>query len=228
MTDIQTHFRALSNGEGIPDDHVRYLRGLRDRGVNPGVIYDIGSCVLHWTKVAHEIWPEAMVIAFDALEETEFLHSEYKAQHPDKFDYFHAILSDRDNGAVFWHENLQFPSGSSYYREIGTDVYRTSVGRIRPTRMLDSIVREKEFPPADLVKIDVQGAELDVLYGGTESMSKATDLVVELQSRRYNEGATLVGQSRPIIEGMGWTIQSRGAFSRGIPDGDYHFSRVVG
>jgi len=48
-------------------DHERILRTLTGLGPNP-VIYDVGSCILHWTKAAKKVFPDATYVLFDAWE----------------------------------------------------------------------------------------------------------------------------------------------------------------
>ena len=52
---IQNHLTDLYNMHCMPQNHVNYLVKLKNEGFEPKVIYDIGSCVLHWTNVAKKI-----------------------------------------------------------------------------------------------------------------------------------------------------------------------------
>jgi len=74
VVDIQTRLRELGSQRLIPRSHVDYLAKLKGSGVEPKVIYDIGACVLHWTNEASRIWPEAEIVAFEAMDSTEFLY----------------------------------------------------------------------------------------------------------------------------------------------------------
>jgi hypothetical protein len=119
------------------------------------------------------------------------------------------------------------PGGNSYYREIGFDN-----GKFFPenkyiemrSKTLDTVVRECGFPLPDLVKIDVQGAEIDILRGGTKTIQNARRLIVELQAIEYNLGAMTADSSLPIIENMGWKCCDP-LFQNNGPDGDYGFVR---
>jgi len=224
---IDTRLHHLAEIDDLPEDHVQYLYFLRDHcNFQPRVIYDIGSCVLHWTKVAHRVWPKAKIIAFDGLRHVTFLHERHKHEvGEDRFDYHIDVLSHEDRLGVRWHENPLFPSGCSYYKEVGTNLYKNSHGRPRIARSLDSVVSSRGFPKPDLVKIDVQGAEIDILRGGRGVMEDTKHLLVELQCVQYNEGAMMVDESIPVIEGLGWSCRARKPFSRGHPDGDYHFEK---
>jgi FkbM family methyltransferase len=198
-------------------DHVKYLRKLKSEGLEPKVIYDIGSCVLHWTNEAKNIWSDSKYVLFDAFEPAEFLYEGY--------DYHIGVLSD-SNKTVEWWQNDMMPGGNSYYREIGrTDFFTDGMSTVRPTKTLDEVVRERGFPKPDFIKIDVQGCELDILKGATETLKSVKDLVVELQHTEYNKGAPQVQESLPFIESLGFKCVYP-MFAYNGPDADYHFRRV--
>ena len=46
----------------------------------------------------------------------------------------------------------------------------------------------KHWPAPDLIKMDIQGAEMDVLKGAQDCLKTCKDLIVELQTVEYNKG----------------------------------------
>uniref|UniRef100_A0A6C0HXG9 Methyltransferase FkbM domain-containing protein n=1 Tax=viral metagenome TaxID=1070528 RepID=A0A6C0HXG9_9ZZZZ len=218
--DIQSHLTHLSKLT-FPTDHIAYLKRLKESGFEPKVIYDIGSCILHWTKEAKKLWPDATFILFDAFEYAEFLYEGY--------DYHIGVLSDEEKEVDFY-QNEYFPGGNSYYREIGSptpDYHFPKNNSIRKrTFMLDKVVKERGFPLPDFIKIDVQGSEMDILKGGLETVKHATRLIVELQHMEYNEGAMQASESVPMIEGMGFRCVDP-MFTNAGPDGDYGFINTL-
>lgn len=218
--DLKIHLNNLSNKDELPINHINYLLKLKNDGFEPKVIYDIGSCVLHWTNVAKKIWPDAKIILFDAFQPAEFLYSGY--------DYHIGVLSNTDYNIVKFYQNDFYPGGNSYYREIGcrNGFYFPENKYIEmKTMTLDTIVKERGFPLPDLVKIDVQGAEIDVIRGGLNTINNAKRLIVELQHTEYNKGALKVDQSLPIIENLGWKCTDP-LFQNNGADGDYGFIRI--
>lgn len=216
---LQERLLSLSKERLLPNNHINYLYKLKEQGFEPKVIYDIGSCVLHWTDYAKEIWPDAKIILFDAFEPAEFLY--------DGYDYYMGVLSDVDDNIVRFYQNDYFPGGNSYYREIGCDggsYFPEDKYIEKKTKTLDTIVRERGFPLPDFIKIDVQGAEIDILRGGQNTIKHAQKMIVELQHMEYNLGAKLCDESRKIIEDMGW-ICTDPLFQNNGCDGDYAFSR---
>jgi FkbM family methyltransferase len=208
----------LSSIDLLPKKHFNYLKDLKKSGFEPKVIYDIGSCVLHWTNAARKLWPNAKYILFDAFEPAEFLYTGY--------DYNIGVLSNVDDNEVKFYQNDMWPGGNSYYKEIdSTGYFPEDKFIVKKTKKLDTIVAEKGFPLPDLVKIDVQGAELDVIAGGSKTLSNATEMIVELQHNQYNYGAKLLNESLPTIESYGWKCVLP-LFSNNGNDGDYGFSRT--
>lgn len=217
----QEYLCKLSARTDFPQAHIQYLYKLKSQGFEPRVIYDIGACVLHWTKEAQRIWPNATIIAFDAIDELQYLYNVTGVQH------YIGVLSDEDDKPVHFYQNLEYPTGSSYYREMSemSDIiFPENEYIVKQSKTLDTVVREHMFPKPDLMKLDVQGAEIDILRGATSVLSHAQHLIAELQHQEYNKHALKADQSIPIIESMGWRCVAP-LFCNNGPDGDYGFSK---
>jgi FkbM family methyltransferase len=221
QSEDEVYLLELSKKKLIPQDHISYLQKLKSEGFEPKVIYDIGACVLHWTKEAEQIWPDAKIIVFDAMDITEFLYKDY--------DHFNGVLSDVDGRMVDFTEDTKLPGGNSYYRENenqNNSEYLRNAKTIKKTAYtLDSVVKDKKFPLPDFIKIDVHGAEVDVLRGATDSLKNVQRMVIELQEVDYNKGAPKVSESLPFIESLGFTCTDP-KFCNNGSDADYGFVRV--
>jgi len=224
MTTAQDNLRYLYDQALLPRAHYYYLLKMRDEfNIYPNVIYDIGSCVLHWTYYAKQVWPQARIICFEAMQDAAFLYEE------NNLEYHIGLLSDQDGKQLTFYENTQHPGGNSYYREnedfspdarfLFSDhhaVTKTSVS-------LDTVVRSRGFPPPDLIKMDIQGAELDVIKGALSSLEHCKDLILELQHVEYNKGAPNKDVVIDHLAGMGYKlITPMFSTAMGV-DGDYHF-----
>jgi hypothetical protein len=74
-----------------------------------------------------------------------------------------------------------------------------------------------------MIKMDVQGAELDVLKGAVETLKSVNHIILELQVVEYNKGAPLKDAVIEYMDSIGFDCL--GIFSNNGPDGDYHFVR---
>lgn len=219
---IESRLREIASVINIPQDHINYLTKLKEGGFEPRVIYDIGACVLHWTRVAQSLWPKAEVIAFDGFDKPEFMYKEAGLR------YHIGVLSDKEDFVSFYQNDF-YPGGNSYYREVGHPdshtLFADSTVRLVPTYCLDNVVEKMGFPLPDLVKIDVQGAELDIIKGGLSTIKNAKHLIVEMQHTDYNAGAPKVDVTLPFIESLGFKCVAR-RFAAAEVDADYGFVRV--
>ena len=223
VVDIKQFLRDLRDPYPFPPAHIEYLNKLKNEGLEPKVIYDVGACVLHWTDRVKTIWPESEVIAFEAADVHEFLYQEAGVK------YHIGVLSNESGKEVDFYQNDEAPGGNSYYREnaeiqpAAAHLYADKYLKKLRTITLDAIVNLKQFPPPDLIKMDVQGAELDVLKGAQETIKTAKHIILELQIVEYNKGAPLKDTVIAYMDSIGYDCL--GLFSNNGPDGDYHFVR---
>lgn len=202
----------------LPVNHIKYLEFMKKEfKFEPKVCYDIGAAVLHWTRHAERIWSGTQVILFDAFEPVEMFYKTHK--------YNIGLLSDKDNVDMKFYQNDLLFGGNSYYKEYDNNIFPESNYIIKKSKTLDTIVKEKGFPLPDLIKIDVQGAELDVLKGATNTLLNCKYLIVELQDMNYNQGAPLAPITIKYLEDNGWILIAS-KFSDNGPDGDYCFINI--
>jgi hypothetical protein len=123
---------------------------------------------------------------------------------------------------IDFYENTEHPGGNSYYKETTgafTDAHKSK----RMTMPLDTIAKQNNWQKPDLIKIDVQGAEVDVLKGAKNTLMKCKDIILEAQHVNYNEGAPKFDEVKAYLESIGFTL--KGQIVKHEVDGDYHFTR---
>lgn len=203
----------LSRQDLLPRDHKQYLYNL---DIEPKVIYDIGASALHWLKHARTKWPDARLYAVDASQNLEHLY------RTENLEYEIAVASDSDDKTVqFYNDPYNF-AGNSYYKE-NTMHYNQSHIEYRKTLTLDYIVKKNNWPAPDLIKLDVQGAEKDVLKGAEKTLEACQDIILETQHENYNEGAPLVEEVIQYMQEKGFELVEK--IHQGEVDADYHFRK---
>ena len=221
--EARRQLQTLSNQPNASmEAHARILLALKEEeGFDPRVIYDVGASVLHWTRMVSGIWPGARTIVFDANPDLQELYRACGLP-----DYHLGVLGHSDEQLVqFWYSR-ELPYGNSYYRQSNGTPGAPAYDRFLelPTRTLDSIVQEREWPGPDLVKIDVQGAERDILEGGLDTLRQTEYLIVEMQHEPFNNGAPMVETTLPWLRSLGWELL-KPRFSDNGPDADYLFRK---
>jgi FkbM family methyltransferase len=210
---VEARLRELASRDDQPKDHVEYLKQMN---IQPKVIYDIGACVMHWTKEASKIWPESKIIMFDGMNHAEFLYKESGLDY-----YCDGPVGDFTRW-VKYYENPMDPAGNSVFKE-DTQFFTEEHAVDKKMRSLDDIIEEKGWPKPDLVKIDVQGAELLILVGAEKTLSECQDIIIEMQHQEYNLGAPQKDVVTMWLDEIGFELVSQ--IHIGNVDSDYHFRR---
>lgn len=221
---ILKNIKKVSDYRNMPTDHVNYLIKLKkEYNFVPKTIYDVGACVLHWTQSAEQIWPESEIILFDATDAFESLYLETG------LDYYIGALSNQSNKTIKFYQNNENFAGNSYYKEnpkyspAAEHLFNESSIVELTTKTLDDVVADKFLNPPQIIKIDVQGAELDVLIGAEKSLITCEHLIIELRNVEYNIGSPEKEEIISYLKTKGFN--NLGLFSDNGPDGDYHFIR---
>lgn len=161
----------------LPD--VTYER-LRDHGFRPKTIIDVGAWHGEWaTSVAHT-FPETRIVMFDALEDNRPYLEQITGPH---FSYEICVLAAESGLERTFSVS---GTGSSLYPE-RSDAQRSTTKVI--TKTLDEVLASRGVLEPILLKLDVQGAELEILIGGTNTLERSEVVQLEVALLKYNEGA---------------------------------------
>jgi FkbM family methyltransferase len=144
-------------------------------------VLDVGANSGQFAEFVHKILPQANIYSFEPLtnpfKKLEMLKKEIPFLHCYQF----AIGSE--NGEMDMHLNEFSPSSSLLsMTELHSSTFpytKNSVLQKVPVRTLDSLLSEFKLDKNILLKIDVQGFEMEVLKGSKELLDKISILIVE-------------------------------------------------
>ena len=163
------------------------LEEVRDMGINPNAILDIGAHTGQFHSWSKRVWPDVGVFMIEANP----LHE----SHLDKLammngdNYLIAALGDEEREVTFYtRSDKPHTEGNSYYKEANYwDIPQLVQESKTKLKKLDNIFEDDAT--FELIKIDTQGSELDILKGGEELVKRALAVVLEVSLIEYNEGA---------------------------------------
>ena len=219
---VMTNIYNVYNQDLLPRDHVNFLENVLHKKFNiqPQVIYDIGSAVLHWERHAKRLWRDAKIFCFDAFSPLEEL---YKQQN---VNYNMCCLSNVNDLSVNFYQNDMLFGGNSVYKEKNDKVFPTKNFIVKKTITLDTLVNEKNIPYPDMIKMDVQGNELNIIKGATNVLKCCSYLILELPDVEYNEGAPQKEAVIEYLKSIGYVMFCEN-FSKNIADSDSCFVNVL-
>ena len=176
------------------DTTQKFIRRLIKDGFHIETVYDVGAYKGDWTRRLKTILPGANFYLFEANKEHEIELSATGSK------YFLEVLSSSEEKLKWWSIS---GTGDSLFRENHV-FYQEIEPVIRSTRTLDSLIAETNLPLPNLIKIDVQGGELEVLKGGKNSVKDTAVIILEIPIVEYNAGAPNISEYLAYMKAIGF------------------------
>jgi FkbM family methyltransferase len=172
----------------------KFVKQLIKDGFEFRSVYDVGAYKGDWTREIKLILPNSEFFLFEGNEDHESFLQNVGSK------YCLAVLSDADGERNWWSIA---GTGDSLFRE-NHDFYEHLEPAIKFTRTLDNLISEMKLPPPDLIKIDVQGAEIEVLKGASVSVQYASIVILEVPIIEYNIGAPQISDYLNYMKSIGF------------------------
>ena len=182
------------------------FRAFKECGFEPKAIFDVGSSHSGWSWNISSLFPEAAFHLFEPL-------ADYKPNYQKRAAW---VLASRPNLRL--HKialgeidgQTQIGSDEAGY---GASTLVTEASEIFPEmfdipiRRLDSYVAEFGLPKPQVLKVDVQGAELAVLEGAGSLLEDVRLIQIESWLRRSYDGKTpLLHEITEYLSGRGFSL----------------------
>jgi FkbM family methyltransferase len=148
----------------------------------PKSILDIGANVGQFYNEIKNIFPNSYYYLIEGSESCEVVLETLNV------DYSICLLSDSEKEVDFYiRKNEPRCTGNSIYRE-NTSFYDDDQILIekKQTKTLSNLLNNQKF---DLIKIDVQGSEIDIINGGLDIIKEAKGILMEVSLMEYNQNA---------------------------------------
>lgn len=159
-------------------DSIRQLlEQAKGMGFQPSTVIDIGAAHGSFARQCLEIFADTQYLLVEPLSEYQPILAELSRICPSIRTIFAAATAFPGEVVIHVHQDLV---GSSLCLEVeqGTDV--NGIPRVVPAVMVDTLVGEIGMKGPFLLKIDVQGAELDVLKGAERVLQDCEYVILEV------------------------------------------------
>ena len=163
------------------------LQEIRNMGINPTSILDVGAHTGQFYGWAKGVWPNSVIWMIEANHLHKGALSNLTRGKND--EYLIAALGDEEREVTFYtRSDKPHTEGNSYYEEVNYwDIqHLVQKNKITLQRLDDLFTDDTTF---EVIKLDTQGSELDVLRGGENLCKKASVIILEVTYVEYNKGA---------------------------------------
>jgi FkbM family methyltransferase len=142
------------------------------------IVFDVGANAGDYSAAVLARLPSARLYAFEPSE-TAFRELEKRVGTAAKL--FNVALSDRNASGVLYSDHAGSGIASLFDRDLGHASVAMSRREAVALRALDEVCDEEKVERIDLLKLDVEGSELDVLRGAERLLSRGAIEVIQFE-----------------------------------------------
>lgn len=175
------------------------LQKTKARGLRITSALDGGAARGDWTREFKAIFPDAKVIAVDPRDDVQS-ELQLVARELSGVTVAQTLLGDHE-GAVKFNE---FTDQSSILPSAAGKSFGTV--RTAPMTTIDKLVEKYGLPGLDLIKLDLQGAELIALSGAPQTLRRAQAVLLEVSFFRLQQGTPLAGEVIAFMHERGFRL----------------------
>ena len=185
------------------DQMFERLKKLELKGFSPVTILDAGANKGDWTRSALAVWPRAK---FLMVEPTPMHEPSLRGVQPAQ-PYAITLIGERQTTVSMWVDQRKTPgTGNSLYFESAAPRVGAFRQEERNMTTIDRLLEERGMGPPQLIKLDVQGAELRALDGASRALQTAEVVLIEVSLVEWNVGQPLWFEVHAYMEMRGFSL----------------------
>jgi len=183
---------------------------------SPRAILDIGANAGTWSTNVRQEYPDSKILMLEASDQ-QIPALEATVAAIGNAKYRIAVMSVNDGDVIPFYFNPKANTGNSMFQE-----QTKFFSKIKPVEKisikLDTLIKEEATSGEteaflrgnqdvfDMIKVDVQGAELMVLNGGLDTLQKATFVQFEGSTVEYNAGGSCFYEIDEFLRSKGFYL----------------------
>ena len=177
------------------------------KDINLETIIDIGSNKGQFIMLIERLFPDKIIYSFEPLVEALEIQKRFFKYKKNIFFYNFALGSNPSTKEFFITRRMD----SSSFFKINTENtknihYKIQKQRNIQIRTLDETIIDQEIIKPILIKIDVQGFELEVLKGAKQILEKANYLLIEVSEKEMYQRQPLSDEIITFLQDRNFQI----------------------
>ncbi len=177
-----------------------HLSWLRDKlGFSPQCIADLGASDGRWAEPAIRLFPKSRMLLVEPQPDYRASLQALELKYPGVCYEICAVGEQEGHSKLFCHGHQTSLYGDSCGRAFGSEV-------IVPVKTLDFLISQHELPWPDLIKMDIQGAEIQALRGAQKCLQHAEFVQTEFSLLPIQKGIPLLDDLVLYLSARGFRI----------------------
>lgn len=199
--------RALRTWRPFSLAAFRLVRSLQDDGWSFATVIDVGANAGQFTRAALGAWPHASVVAFEPLPEAASALAATIGT-VGKVELHRCALGATDGTTTFFPHRHSLSSSVLRVASGAGDLpwAEELPGRSVDLRRLDTVLAGRTLARPALLKLDVQGFELEVVNGAAETLGQVDAILVETAFVPGYEGQPTFAAVDRVLWELGWSL----------------------
>ncbi len=194
------------------------------------VVFDVGANIGDVTLAAARSFPNAHIYSFEPVCATYKILCENIKNYSDRitpynFGFFNVSkrlgihITSFHGASSILDQSLNHKSLHPHIRETGTETIEVYT--------MDSFMADKSMDRIDIVKIDVEGVELEVIEGGRETFrNKVDNVFVELSFLRRNRESAYWVEICKLLYDLGFMLINLYDVARYVQNGRQYLNQM--
>jgi len=183
------------------------VRGLADDGWSFVTVIDVGANAGQFTRACLGVWPAAHVLAFEPLPDVA-RGIEARIGQTGQVDVHACAVGASDGTTRFFpFENSLSSSAFGVAEGAGAEAWARPLPPITvPLRRLDTVLASTTIDRPALLKVDVQGSELEVVRGAEVTLGQVDALLIEVAFQPLYAGQPPFSSVHDALGQLGWAL----------------------
>lgn len=180
-------------------------------------IYDVGANVGTWSILARAIFPEARIIAFEPMR-SHISEFENETRKLGNIQLYKLGLANSNTQMNLQVTSFSDASSILHGTALLCETYQISPAGVEEIHVarLDDLVEKERIAIPDLIKLDIQGYELEALKGGIHTMQQTKYILMEVSFVEMYTGQPLFEEVILFMNAHKFTVK---AFCENTPTG---------
>ena len=185
------------------------------KDINPETIIDIGSNKGQFIMLIEQLFPHKIIYSFEPIEEVLKKQKRFFNYKKNIFFYNFALGGNSSTKEFFITKRMD----SSSFFKVDTKNDKSNYYTIKnktniQIRTLDEIIIDQKVVNPILMKIDVQGYEIEVLKGSEKMLEKIDYLLIEVSENEFYHGQPLSNEIITFLQDRNFQILKKSSLTR--------------